>query len=50
LRTNDIEELLAGIDSEEVVPWLEEELQGIDLKDKRLNLRIVDTASKLAVV
>jgi len=46
--TDNIEELLADIESEQVVPWIEEQLQNVDLKDKRLNLRIIDTATRLA--
>jgi len=48
LATEAIEESWASIDLTEIEPWLEEELQGIDLKDKRLNWRIKKVAVELA--
>ena len=46
--TVDIEKAVKSTDIEDATSWCEEELADVQLGDKRLNARLVDTASRLA--
>jgi len=46
--STDVQLVFEDLDIVEATNWCEEELAGVNLGDKRLNVRLVDTAAKLA--